>query len=441
MRILHYTIGFPPARTGRLVKYVLDLVKIQKNSGLDVIVLFPGRINIFSPYSYIKKKTHIDTDVYELFNSLPLPLVGGINNPKDFTKQTPKKVYETFLDKVKPDLIHVHSLMGIHKEFFVVAKEKNIPIIFTTHDYFGLAPEPNFFFKGTDYSYDNTIENWVNASAQSLSTKKLRLFQSRLYPLIRFLITNFKKFRVEHVSSSCNQGTKANNKKWDEYRALKEYYRDLFSLISIFHFNSSVSKNVFLHNLGDNINFFLLPLSNMSITNNCKQKYNCDKTRVAYIGPNKEYKGFDIFCELAERFCGSKYEFHTYGYTQQDRDPENQGYITEHGRYRSSIEDMYRSIDILIVPSLWRETLGFVALEALSNCTTVFVSKNVGARDFLKKYYVFEDKEDLFKKFSNLDKKEPCYIKTIPTLKEHWDVLQKNYGDLIQENEERLDTL
>ena len=31
-------------------------------------------------------------------------------------------VYETFLKKIKPDVVHIHTLMGIHKEFFDVTK-------------------------------------------------------------------------------------------------------------------------------------------------------------------------------------------------------------------------------------------------------------------------------------------------------------------------------
>ncbi|EKG9127492.1 glycosyltransferase, partial [Enterococcus faecium] len=158
-----------------MVKYSLDLMEEEQRQGNQIYSLYPGR---YSPL----KKTHIryekklDTGiiVYELINSLPLPLYGGISDPEEFFKSVSKKIYKDFLKKLRLDIIHVHTLMGIHKEFFVAAKELGIKICYTTHDYFGLAPEPNFFINGKSYDKDNSIANWKLASTNALSVKKLR---------------------------------------------------------------------------------------------------------------------------------------------------------------------------------------------------------------------------------------------------------------------------
>lgn len=45
MRVLHYTLGFPPYRSGGLTKYALDLMLAEQALGLDVCALYPGSIS------------------------------------------------------------------------------------------------------------------------------------------------------------------------------------------------------------------------------------------------------------------------------------------------------------------------------------------------------------------------------------------------------------
>ncbi|MFP3931832.1 glycosyltransferase, partial [Enterococcus faecium] len=244
MRILHYCLGYPPNRSGGLVKYSLDLMEEEQRQGNQIYSLYPGR---YSPL----KKTHIryekklDTGiiVYELINSLPLPLYGGISDPEEFFKSVSKKIYKDFLKKLRLDIIHVHTLMGIHKEFFVAAKELGIKICYTTHDYFGLAPEPNFFINGKSYDKDNSIANWKLASTNALSVKKLRLFQLKYYYILKKIMKKLKirKISEEHVTEEIRNSSES-----IAWINLKEYYEDIFSHINQFHFNSNLTKDIFL---------------------------------------------------------------------------------------------------------------------------------------------------------------------------------------------------
>ncbi len=67
----------------------------------------------------------------------------------------------------------------------------------------------------------------------------------------------------------------------------------------------------------------------------------------------------------------------------------------------NNIEDVYENIDILIVPSLWKETYGLVAIEALSYHKYVFVSENVGSKDLFNDYFIFKDVDELKRKMSD----------------------------------------
>lgn len=79
----------------------------------------------------------------------------------------------------------------------------------------------------------------------------------------------------------------------------------------------------------------------------------------------------------------------TYGHVANQFAPS---YISQRGRFsKMDLDKVYSGIDILIVPSKWKESFGLVVLEALSYGVTVFASQNIGAKDLLQKEYIFSD--------------------------------------------------
>ena len=94
------------------------------------------KIKFYRDYKRVK--------VYELINPLPVPILKGVFNPGLFTKTCDKNVLKNFLETIKIDIVHIHTFMGLYKEFLEVCKELGIKIVFTSHDYFGLCPKVNF---------------------------------------------------------------------------------------------------------------------------------------------------------------------------------------------------------------------------------------------------------------------------------------------------------
>ena len=394
MKILHYTLGFQPQRTGGLVKYAEDLMLEQIAQGYQVAALYPGRIKFFSKKIEIIKATSRQFECYELLNSLPMALFGGISNPTAFLAPCDKNVYRTFLEKVQPDIIHIHSFMGLHKEFLEIAKNLNIRVVFTSHDYYGLAPLPNFYFNGLHYSDKSTNIAWNFMSSNALSVKKLRLFQVSFYPTIRKLL----KLLGKNPKSKNNLVIREVFEEKD-YSELRKYYSEMFHLIDGYLFNSNLAKKVYEQNEIKPTNSIVVSISNSSIKHHQRLTTTNNKIRVAYIGPDEEYKGYFDFIDFAETLDRESYEVATYGHLPNEECPsfiEQKGYFT-----KKTIDSVYENIDILIVPSKWKETFGLITVEALSYGVNVFVSENVGSKDLLPETHVFKNKEDLLDKIIN----------------------------------------
>lgn len=146
MILLHYTLGFSPYRSGGLTRYAKDLMIAQIELGHKVSAFYPSGSNI------LKKKCSIQYEqclyginVYEMLNPLPVPLYYGIKSPKEMMDESNlnEKSFMVMLEKVNPEVLHIHTLMGLPKRYLEIAHDKGIRIIYTSHDYFGLCPRVN----------------------------------------------------------------------------------------------------------------------------------------------------------------------------------------------------------------------------------------------------------------------------------------------------------
>lgn len=398
MKILHYTLGFNPQRTGGLISYVNDIIIEQINQGNEVMALYPANQIIFSNRVKIKRINDDNHFIkFELFNSLPLPLFGGIDNPNLFLTNVGEEEYMKFLKEQSPDVIHVHSLMGLHLEFFKAASKLSIKIFFTTHDYFGLAPLPTFYYNGISFDQMNTNHAWNIMSADALSVQKLRIFQSKYYSTIRHFMKKLNK-NPKHKKYK----RIAEIKESKDYSNLREYYQEVFSYIDCFLFNSSITKDVFEVNLQQmkQNEIIHMSYSDMEVCDISVRK----GYRVGYIGPDEEYKGYFDFLELATKFKDTKYEFLTFGHYPNHFAPE---FIQQNGRYlKKDRKKVYEQIDYLVVPSKWKETFGLIVVEAIQYGVIVITTSNVGAKDLIPEINVVDDIKDItdfsyFEKSSN----------------------------------------
>ena len=146
MVLLHYTLGFSLYRSGGLTRYAKDFMIAQIELGHKVYAFYPSGSNILKKKCSIRYEQCQDgIDVYEMINPLPVPLYYGIQNPEAMMNERNFNVqsFQLMLEKVMPDVLHIHTLMGLPKRYLEIAHDKGIRIIYTSHDYFGLCPKVN----------------------------------------------------------------------------------------------------------------------------------------------------------------------------------------------------------------------------------------------------------------------------------------------------------
>ena len=190
------------------------------------------------------------------------------------------------------------------------------------------------------------------------------------------------------------------NKTMRKFNLLKKYFYECFSLFDMIHFNSQVSQNEY-HKFISPQNECVIPISHRGIKD-CRKNKSFDKKvlRFAFIGNETIYKGLPMLLNVLRSLDSNKqkWQLDVYG---GHVGKENDIPVEYRGRYNNEMLDtIYNSMDLLIVPSVWKETFSLVTLEALSYGVPVLVSDNVGAKILVNEYdsrFVYHGKEELKK--------------------------------------------
>lgn len=408
MRILHYFLGPRPLHDGGLLKYVHNLAVEQRNRGQGVFLLMPGYHGLPGSKARIAFFDHFDgLPVHHIVNPNPVSIALGTRDPSAFMCEFSKKLFVDYLSLTRPDIIHVHSLIGLPKELLIAAKVMNVPMVFTAHDYFGICPKVNL------WRYDNKICNdpldfqachVCNEDAPRVSYLKLRrnwlYFKYRLRREPRLLKT---LTRVLKLARQC-LGRKVygpNGKEVTErftydhssrFAVLSDYYFAILKMFDTIICGSTVSLETYesyFATRNEKANFTVIPLTHLEIWDN-RTSINYQavfegRVHFAFMGYLNRIKGFFRLTETLEslRRVHDNWQLHIYGDCSGiNASVYDRKHYFFHGKYSyQDLDKIFTNASALIVPSEWRETYSFVALEAFSYGIPVLLSSTVGFKD------------------------------------------------------------
>lgn len=183
----------------------------------------------------------------------------------------------------------------------------------------------------------------------------------------------------------------------NKYQSLIDYYKDCFSIVDEFHFNSGVTRDTYRKYIVPKAEK-IIPITHNGINDHRRKKsFESNCLKIGFVGSAAPYKGLSrLIMALKQLNKNDKWRLDVWGDTigQDESLP-----IYYRGKFtHSAIETVYTTMDIMVVPSLCHETFSLVTLEALSYGVPVLVSDTVGAKDIVKEYdskFVFHSDEEL----------------------------------------------
>lgn len=409
MTILHYLIGVPNYRHGGAPTYAFDLLQEQsKFPGTNVAIITPGNTLNIGMHTKIKSNSsYKEISCYEIKNPEFIPLLYGVKsadyilkNRKTFSKTNLQKFY----DDLKPDVIHVHTLMGLPMNLITFMKSKGVKLVITSHDYYGICPRVNIVDR-----YGNACQNISGKLCKDcnyIAKRKwiLTLLNSKIFLRYKKYIPHKiaqLKYR-QCISSETRRLMASENSSFVE---LHKYYKKMYELFDAIHFNSEVSKNVFEQHIMMPYNE-IIPITTNAISDRRKLKTFGKNVRLSFVAGLGSAKGFPLLKKVLMKLKGfNNWQLNVWYGGEIGSDPEC-GQIVYRGTYTTDqLPDIYSETDLLVVPSIWQETFSLVTLEALSFGVPVLMSDNVGAQILIKDIapdYIYHGEDGLMTKLKEI---------------------------------------
>lgn len=456
MKILHITLGIPKYRAGGLISYAYSVAKTESENGHDVSVLYPGHYDMLRKHTRIRKiEQKENLKVYELVNPSFVAVPLGIKSPDLFLQPVGTKVYSNFLQEINPDLVHIHTFMGFHKDLFEELKKFPAPVVFTTHDYYPVCPKTSRINEKNEICSKENALNCARCNAQVRNSFLVQYtLQSKWYPLLKRtnLLTKFKKIRKDQVIETNNDMEASpeteeliDRKKVDKYEELIQQFNRNLSCVDLFHCNSSVTKMIYRDMFADKKHFVLNITSEgiKDMRNETRILPYHDKRiiNIGFIGIRDYHKGYWILRDAGEILYSKGYRFQISFYGDEfNFNTQRYPFCKDMGMFpHKALSDVMKTLDVMVVPSFWYETFGFSTLEAVANGVPVMVSNHAGSKDILQSIsmpHEFEPKpgelavllDNYIRKPELLDKLQKEQQKLAPTFS-----MEKHVSQLLEE--------
>jgi len=337
--------------------YAYNLAKeLSKNHEVSIFYRINNRK--YKEYEIIKD-TYNGLDIYKINNTLKNYLaLSNIYYNEDVESR-----FSEILDKVKPDIAHLHHLLFLSTGIVDKLKKLKIPVIFTLHDYWLICPKGQLIRSNLDICKNPSSNNCLWCLGLSLNIKNLfkRLFNLRIR-------LNRKSYGPEHIYKNV-----------DLFIAPSRYLRDKF-----IKFGIPKEKILYADN-GINLDLF------QDTGKTCS-----DKVRFGFIGTLIPSKGAHVAIKAFNMLKGDKAILKIYG-----NPPRNNGIWDYFSRIKAvargnknirfmgvfdnkEIANIFKEMDVLIFPSVWEENSPLVLHEAILTKTPVLASDIGGVSELVK---------------------------------------------------------
>uniref|UniRef100_A0A7C3J6F8 Glycosyltransferase n=1 Tax=candidate division WOR-3 bacterium TaxID=2052148 RepID=A0A7C3J6F8_UNCW3 len=290
-------------------------------------------------------------------------LKGNFLDEEDFFKK---------IDKEKFDLFLLHSLKFLTPKILSELKKRNVKIGYISHDYYSICERVvlinnrNMLCSGP-YG-KNCIYCYMDKYLFIPITRQIR---DLLFP---FLLLVLKRL------------------KW--YKDRKNFFDEIFTFIDRIIYPSKKSFEI--------TDRFLKQKEKSVIINNFQKDIDCEKREkgdypvFAFIGHSSYHKGLQTILKAFKILKNENIKLLLYGNIKiKNKDKR----IVIKGKFKSEkIDEVLKSFDVLIFPSIWPETSGRVIFEG-AKCGKVIISSNLtAAKELLKGYpklFIFENRNHL----------------------------------------------
>jgi glycosyltransferase involved in cell wall biosynthesis/thioredoxin-like negative regulator of GroEL len=307
----------------------------------------------FPPYS-IEQHNEEKIQLFGLFNR-PAVFNDPDNPEREVLDPNVVEKFRQVVESVQPDIIHFHNFHGLTLALPKVAKEYNVPLVYTPHNYHLI--DPNLYLFNPDLSLWSDTDFFSNSQLIRKNPDKLKAYEQR-----------------QEV------GRQILNEWIDLTLAVSQRQREL-----LLEFSGASDKITVVHQVHpivDNL------WQNEKLKSEATRKLP-ERLRYVFFGGVMPHKGVHILANASQYFIPNDVEFHIYGfvgakYLEQLQKIDKKKVIKFHGEYQpEALVEIASNCDIGIFPSIWEDCAPLVLLEMNAMRLPIIASNIGGIPDFV----------------------------------------------------------
>src|SRR6185369_248545 len=371
--------------------------------GNEVYCFFSGACNKkydwrLKPYVNINK-TDFSFECAELVNS-PCWSFNFRNPDADISEKQTERLFNKYLDQIKPDVMHIHSRLGLPASIAKFAKDREITVINTIHVYGYLCQKRVMIdFLG------NACEGPSDLRKCAICARKLNIrkekFSARVANSSKYLHNIMVKAKRLLYGVPVSQRTDELHKSVStvtDVALINGLTRRLEYMVNIINSVSDiticVSEDVkrTLMRFGAHQDKLLVQHigSLIAETQTPRKKHLQDPLVIGNIGGVHHYKGTHILIDAVEKMKSKNFKVMIFGkfdegYKSQLMEGREQLPVEFTGRYvPADLPGILEQIDVMVLPSICNDTAPQTIFESYSSYVPIVASNIGGFPDFVE---------------------------------------------------------
>jgi glycosyltransferase involved in cell wall biosynthesis len=355
MKIVQICSGYKISHNGGITNYVRALSSELAGYGHEVYVIDSS-----------SKVANLDCYDFNVIRNCdnklkPFHLNSSLNN-SDYGK------IEEILDRIKPDVIHIHMMIDLPWSILELAKKKS-KVVVSLHDYSYICKRITMMNNFDELCMGSKSGENCNRCISSLETNVYSNY------LLKKLNYRFKQKIIKLFPSNKNE------KDFD-------YVRERLANVDLLVAVSSRVKEIYLNNGMYNENFVVNHIGNITADTPKNKEFTPRKKIIlGFIGSFSKYKGADVILNIAEQLDKSRYQIELYGLID-DAYVSKIGMldiISYKGKYQQhELGKILENVDLGLVLPIWEDNAPQVVFEFLNNGIPVLCSEMGGIPDFVQ---------------------------------------------------------
>lgn len=380
MKIVQVVHSFPPYNMAGAEVYTYNLSRELAGK---------HKVSVFYRINNLRLKEYEFT--HNNFDGLNIYTVNNTFRDCNSFKMTYKNEiiadkFGRLLDKVKPDIVHIQHLLFLSTSLIKEAKMRDIPVVFTLHDYWLICQQGQFLRRNVAICDNHNDSDCVDCLFYLLSIKKgiMGIYRVLCQIAPNILIRLLKKIYFRYARASFLSQDRAIS----QIKVRAGHIKQMCEMVDAFIAPSQFLKRKFVEfGISNNKIIFSHYGLNTDFFRDFERKRS-KKIRFGFIGTLLPAKGVHLLITAFNKVQGSNAELNIYGKNFPYKGFEHYpGYIkrlakNENIRFMGefdhrNVAEIFSEIDILVVPSIWYENAPLVIYEAFMAKVPVITS-NIG---------------------------------------------------------------